>query len=281
MTLLRTAVTMVAALSLWPLPVCQAQTNDIVPALNALAPPPADKALERIPDFGRKLLALRSYMRAGAHLADRWSWSDGQIADFEGSPEHKALLAEVAAVGAHFTACNPGYALFVNSKVRSLDVQIEHWNTNESVGVAAGEIASAWASQFAAAQKPPDADELAQTPRWLAGFKGTRTANIAAPGLSPHGRARAIDFQVMRAGTIVAGADSGQIGTVWRADHWDQRLLASVIAAGPSFFGPLASPDEPWHFDYDPARRSADRRQMDDAANSVYGPDCGPGLNGD
>lgn len=237
-----------------------------------LAPPPSAEALAKIPDFGRKLLALRSYLRAGSRLPDRWSWSAAQIAAFEKTPEHEALAAEVAAVGAHFAACNHGYTLYVHAKVRSLDVQIEHWNSNESVGVAAGEIGEAWAAKFGAQDGAADKNELAEMQRWLVSFKGSRQANIAAPGLSLHGRARAIDFQIQSGGKIVAAADSRQIEPVWRAEQWDRRLLASVVAAGPSFFGPLTSPDEPWHFDYDPARRPADRTE------AVSLPDDTPGC---
>lgn len=248
-----------------------------VPSPAELAPPPSAEALAKIPDFGRKLLALRSYLRAGSRLPDRWSWSDAQIAAFEKTPEHEALAAEVAAVGAHFAACNPGHALYVHAKVRSLDVQIEHWNANESVGVAAAEIAQAWAAEFGGHDGAPGKSQPSDMRRWLVSFKGSATANIAAPGLSPHGRARAIDFQIQSGGSIIAGADSRQIDTVWRAEKWDLRLLASVVAAGPSFYGPLTSPDEPWHFDYDPARRPADRTQK----KYVAGPDEGPTCHAD
>ena len=46
--------------------------------LTKLAPPPSGEALSQIPDPGRKLLALRSYVRYGAKIADRWSWTKEQ-----------------------------------------------------------------------------------------------------------------------------------------------------------------------------------------------------------
>ena len=61
-------------------------------ALVKLAPPPSGEALTRIPDPGRKLLALRSYVRYGAKIADRWSWTKKQIEAFEGSPEQRDCL---------------------------------------------------------------------------------------------------------------------------------------------------------------------------------------------
>ncbi len=115
---------------------------------NELAPPPANEALEQIPDLGRKLLALRSYVRAGSGLADRWSWTEEKIKAFQGSTEQQALLAEVAAVSAHFAEANPGYELYANTRVRSLDVQIGSWNRNESVGIEGAAILAAWTAEF-------------------------------------------------------------------------------------------------------------------------------------
>ena len=218
-----------------------------------LAPPPANEALVQIPDTGRKLLALRSYVRAGSNLAKRWSWTDDEIEAFKGSTEQQALLAEIAAVNAHFAEANPGYELYVNSTVRSLDVQIERWNKNESVGVAAAEILAAWEDDHGADAGASGDAGPKELRSWLSAFKGTKRSNLAAPGLTAHGRGHAIDFQVMKDGRIVAGADSRQIETVWRAEKWDVKLKDSMDAAGPSFSGPLTSPNEPWHYDYDPA----------------------------
>src|SRR5262245_23367742 len=83
--------------------------------LAKLAPPPSGEALTQITDAGRKLLALRSYLRYGPKIADRWSWTKEQIKAFEGSPAHQALLAEIEAVNKHFRAANPGYEIYVHS----------------------------------------------------------------------------------------------------------------------------------------------------------------------
>jgi hypothetical protein len=40
--------------------------------------------------------------------------------------------------------------------------------------------------------------------------------------------------------------------TTDREGGWDQKLKASVEAAGPSFTGPMTNPDKPWHYDYAP-----------------------------
>jgi hypothetical protein len=239
-------------LSLAGSPTRAAEVDPLAEFVAKLAPPPANEALSAIEDPGRKLLALRSYVRAGSRLAERWSWTDAEIKAFEGSAEQQALLNAVAAVAAHFTDANPGHAIYANTKVRSLDVQIRNWNSNESVGIAGAEILEAWRQAFgtdasAYAALPPD-----KIRAWLSGFTSSKRAGLAAPGLTEHGQALAIDFQVMKDGAIIAGADTKIIETVWRAQGWDVKLKESMTAAGPAFSGPLVSPDEPWHYRYDP-----------------------------
>ncbi|WP_162918470.1 hypothetical protein [Taklimakanibacter deserti] len=187
----------------------------------------------------------------------RWSWTDEQIKAFQASAEQKALLDEVAAVNAHFAQANPGFQLHVNTNVRSLGVQIRNWNNNESVGVAADEILSKWKEEFGSdAPSWVDLDPK-KVRNWLNGFEGTNRAAIAAPGLSFHGQARALDFQVVQNGTMIAGTSSKDVERTWRVAKWDVKLKESILAAGPSFRGPLTSPDEPWHYEYDPANRTA------------------------
>lgn len=236
--------------------VAEERVQDAAPTLDAvlqtLAPPPSAEALSRIPDPGRKLLALRSYLRSGARIADRWSWTEDRIKAFRGSPEEAALLAEIEAVNQHFSAANPGYEIYVHATVRSLDEQIASWNRNASVGTGAEELVHAYAVAFGEAGLEPGNMDGAKLGAWLRGFTPTKSVNLAAPGLTHHGRAGAIDFQVMKNGAIHAGADSAQVESVWRAEGWDKKLKASIEAAGPSFSGPLTDPDEPWHYDYVP-----------------------------
>ena len=221
--------------------------------LAKLAPPPSGEVLTQIPDPGRKLLALRSYVRYGAKIADRWSWTKEQIKAFEGSPEQQALLAEIAAVNDNFTAANRGYELYVHGTVRSLDEQIASWNRNNSVGSGAEEILAAYKAAFGEDGLEQSKIDPKKLDAWLREFSPSKRANLAAPGLTLHGRASAIDFQVMKDGHIYAGANSEQVESVWRTEGWDQKLKASIEAAGPSFSGPLTNPDEPWHYDYAPA----------------------------
>jgi hypothetical protein len=228
------------------------QASSWDPVLAKLAPQPSLQALTRIPDLGRKLLALRSYIRQTASIADRWSWTEEQIKAFQESPEHRALQAEITAVNEHFKAANPGYEIYVHGTVRSLDKQLASWNRNESVGAGAEEMLAAYKTAFGEDGLVPDKIDLKKLDVWLRNFQPSKRTNIAAPGLTLHGRASAIDFQVMKEGRIYAGANSKEVESIWRPEGWDQKLKASLEAAGPSFSGPLANPDEPWHYDYAP-----------------------------
>ncbi len=212
------------------------------------------EALARIAGTGRQLLALRSYVRSASHLAERWSWTQEQIEAFEGSPEQRELQLEIGRVRTSFVAANPGYELYVNSQVRSLDVQIENWNRNESVAAAADEIMTAAQALIASPGFPADRPERAREAlkAFLVGHTPVPTPTIAAPGLSLHGQMRAIDFQVHQGGRIVAGPSTSAIPADWAAAGWAAKLDAAVHAGSNKFVGPLASPPAPWHYTYVP-----------------------------
>jgi hypothetical protein len=208
-------------------------------------------ALPRIEGVGGRLLALRSYLRSGERLAERWSWTEEQIAAFEGSPEQQELQAEIGRVREVFERTNPGYELFVNPQVRSLDIQLANWNRNESVAAASTRLL-----QDAIAHLGAIVGDTATREASLAAFLKAYTPEpiptVAAPGLSPHGQMRAIDFQVHRGAGIVAGPDTRTIIAQWDQAGWSAKLDGAVRAASRRFVGPLASPREPWHYTYTP-----------------------------
>ena len=61
-----------------------AQADPMEALIEQLAPPPSDLALADIPDMGRKLLALRSYVRSARNIDKRWSWTESEIEAFQG-----------------------------------------------------------------------------------------------------------------------------------------------------------------------------------------------------
>jgi hypothetical protein len=206
------------------------------------------EAVERIEGTGRQLLALRSYLRAANSIASRWSWTQAQIDNYRDSAEYRALLAEIERIRNRFEADNPGYQLYANTDVRSLDVQIERWNSNETVGAIASDLERAACTRLGA--KSPANPNLLRD--FLRDWVPERPPPLAAPGLSLHGRARAIDFQVHQGNKVVAGADTGDIDAVWVGQGWGRKLSRAVRAASTKFAGPLAMPNEPWHFEYEP-----------------------------
>lgn len=240
-------------------PAAAADTEAVDAALDATAramavelDPRVAATLPGIDGVGRRLLALRSYLRSGERLAERWSWSEQQIAAWEGSVEQLALQAEIERVRAAFAAASPGFELFVNPQVRSLDRQLASWNDNESVTAAAANLLAAARTQFAGDGTSDPRSLRARLETLLRGHVPQPVPTVAAPGLSPHGQMRAVDFQVHRLDEIVAGPDTHTIDDVWERGGWAGRLDAAVRAASHRFIGPLSSPREPWHYTYTP-----------------------------
>jgi len=228
--------------------------SGLIDALSVGQDPRVASALARIEGDDRRLLALRGYLRAGPGLAQRWSWTAEQIAAFGSSIENQAIQAEIAKVRQAFVAANPGFDLWVNPEVRSLDVQLKNWNTNQSVGRAAEGIAIAlesWMNTPAAKAMPP-AEFVRAAGQFLSGFVPRPAPTLAVPGLSPHGQMRAIDFQIRRDGKTVAGPRAATIASQWDAAGWTEKLQAAVRKGSARFSGPLKSPREPWHYTYSP-----------------------------
>ena len=216
--------------------------------------PRVGEALARMDGEGRRLLALRSYLRNNSRLTERWSWTAEQVAAYQSTREHAELQAEVERVRAAFAQENPGFELWVNPQVRNLDIQLQNWNTNDSVAAAAEALLTA-ARAFAGSpefQRATAAGSQRALEQFLASHVPVPTPTIAAPGLSPHGQLRAIDFQVHKDGAIVAGTRTATIAQEWDGAGWTQKLEAAVRAGSRRFVGPLESPREPWHYTYAP-----------------------------
>jgi hypothetical protein len=216
-------------------------------------PPAVKETLQRVDGTSRQLLAVRAYLRTGPHLSSRWSWSAAEIRSYEASPEYRDLLAEIAAVRARFEAQNPGYSLYANTAARSLDLQLQRWNSNESVGVIAGRLQEAVERELSGRTYPahPDAKATLRFAEFLRGWRPTPSAApLAAPGLSLHGRSRAIDFQITQDGRIIAPTEVAKVRSVWERQGWAGKLAAAMRET--RFAGPLQSPNEPWHYEYAP-----------------------------
>jgi hypothetical protein len=215
--------------------------------------PRAVATLDRVDGLDRQLLAARSYLRAGATLGERWGWSQAQIDRYEGSALQRALESEIARVRAAFEAENPGYTLWVNPQVRSVELQVERWNENPSVAASAEAMLAVIRREVAASKAPKPGSAAAR--EWfsaqLRSAVPTPTPTLAAPGLSRHGRMQAVDFQVKQGERIVAGPSQADIAPVWEAQGWCERLVRAVRLTSARFEGPLVTPNEPWHYEYE------------------------------
>ena len=217
----------------------------------------AVEALDDIDGLGRRLLAARSYLRSGDALDERWSWSQAEIERFEGSPLQRALDAEVARVRAAFEAQNPGYSLWVNPQVRSVELQVERYNDNATVTAAGATMLAQMRKAVTSSEAPAPGSAAAR--EWFSSLlrsaRPSPVPTLAAPGLSRHGRMQAVDFQVKQGDRTVAGPSYAQVAPVWEGQGWAQRLARAVHATSDRFTGPLATPNEPWHYEYEPSER--------------------------
>jgi hypothetical protein len=221
-------------------------------ALRVDLDPRVISALARIDGLDRRVLAARSYLRGTSAIADRWSWSQARIDQYAGSALQQALDAEIAQVRERFESENPGYTLWVNPQVRSVELQIERWNENETVGRAAQSMLAEVRAAASEANVPAAGTDRGREwfARTLRDATPTPSAPLAAPGLSRHGRMQAVDFHVRQGDVTIAGPEQAQIATVWHAQGWCERLVRAVRLASDRFEGPLVEPEEPWHYEY-------------------------------
>jgi hypothetical protein len=239
-----------------------AAIDDYLLAVAHDLPPVAREVLPRIDGKPRQLLAVRGYLRADQHLNSRWSWSADEIRAYESSQEYRDLLAEIAAVRARFEAANPGYSLYANTTARSLDLQLQRWNSNAPVGVIAERLQQAAVRELSAKSYPaaPDARATARFANFLREWRPVPSAApLAVPGLSLHGRSRAIDFQITQNGRIIAPTEVAKVRSVWERQGWAGKLAAAMRDS--RFLGPLQSPNEPWHYEYAPDARALEAKE--------------------
>jgi hypothetical protein len=220
--------------------------------VSATLPAHTVQTLAKIEGTPRRLLATRSYLRAGDDLRSRWSWSAEEIRAHTRSAEYRALIDATEAVRRRFEAQNPGYTLYANTEARSLELQVSRYNSNKSVGRAANQLhKSALAEVFRPEYgSPAEAASVERFKKFLTGWRPPTAAALAAPGMSRHGQLRAIDFQIMKNGAIVAPTETATVKRNWDAPGWTEKLQAAM--SGTKFRGPLRSPYEPWHYEYDP-----------------------------
>ena len=236
------------------------------------AKPEVMQALMHIRDKDRYLFAIFRYVRFHhrhpKEFHEFWAWDQDEIDDYKKSLEHAQALKAIKQVKRAFSADpemkQKHYKLVGRPHARSLKEQYDTWNKPKNKGVkAAGQkLRKILLKEMKKAiyPNPPDMTGLHQlhkrlTVDWQPGT--LKVQNLAVPGMSPHGRMRAVDFCVKLAdgsNTIVANTGGADY---WRKQGYDSALRNAVKQANKAlgrtaFKGPLSVPDEPWHYTYIP-----------------------------
>ena len=186
-----------------------------------------------------QLLALRRYLRMGGRRVHaQWVWTAEQALQYSTSKKGNLLTVEAAKVQQAFAAANPGYSLAV-SPLRNLERQVRLWNANNTVQRAAHHLMKDMI-EVLAGDDYPDAPSGTAAARFQESLRSATVApepSSAAPGTSDHGQMRAVDFVVVRGSTIIAGTETARIGSVWKRQGWEAKLIAAT--AGTVLVGPL------------------------------------------
>ena len=241
-------------------------------------------ALALISDENRHLLALRGYVRHPSRIDSRWPWTSDEEETFKDSNKWTTMKADITAIKNEFKKNNKGYSLITNQKSRSLTTQLDKWNNRQKRG---GKIVLSFGKRLWKAAETelnrknskviggkrqeseiypekPTTDSTEDFRKWLSStphelnlahkVEGKRrtTPSLATPGLSAHGRLKAIDFTVMKGDERIASSDSGSVSiATWTGDpNWKKQLKSAITNVSTNWDGPLKSPNEPWHYYY-------------------------------
>lgn len=215
------------------------------------------EVLHRIPRFDRKVLAIWAYKRF-EHKRDirqYWTWDSDRIKQYQTTDEHKPVDAAVASVRKEFAEIRSGYKLTGSPEPRPLKKQIDYWNDRKGIGEIATDLESKLLYELRKDGYTEDYEGYEKfnhllSVRWAGGM--IKEPTNAVPGLSAHGQMRAIDFHVLKNGTLVAGSGGA---SNWRVQGFAEDLKKAIKRVNGKygrevFDGPLKSPDEPWHYTY-------------------------------
>lgn len=217
--------------------------------------PKARAVLPKISSGARRLLALRYYLVRSGAIRSQWTWSHEEITRYRKSAEYRDAISEVAKVKRRFAELNPGYRLGVNTEIRSVNEQINIWNSVGTIKAGGEDLKRKLLKAIADTTKftpVPDKSSLARFRRLLTSTSVGTTPSAAVPGLSQHGQLRAFDFIIKQGDGIVAGASIASVRSVWDSGEWTKKLKEAITQSSDKFSGPLASPYEPWHYTYTP-----------------------------
>ncbi len=226
--------------------------------------------LGQIPDLNRRLLCLHRYIRIldkrnGKWVDDHWAFTKDDYKEWQKTDDFKLRGREIKAIQDRFTHSNKGYKLIAGSKFRPLAKQIDNWNENKSVRL----NSEAYFNMALTELKKPSYCGLdtfldTRNPKCTESevtsiqsfykflnrdYRPKPSLMVATPGFSNHGTGLAIDFVVKKSdGTVIVSATDA---SKWTSSGWAEKL-ASAMRGAAHFNGPLKTPNEPWHWTFDP-----------------------------
>jgi len=255
----------------------------------------AAATLKQISDLDRRMAAFWNYVRypknKGRSIADSWAWDKQQIAAYEKSAERREAQTAIATV-IHLFSNDPAikakgeadsavYTLWGEPDPRPLETQLANWQRKDADSVKdyGRVIREQLVKEMSACGMAPvnrgivwdmDVQQVLKFGQMIEQYSdsssfGAKSPVFATPGLSDHGRSRAVDFKVLRKANgkteVYLGANSKKADR-WRSEACAQSLVRAVSTlnqrSGRTVFkGPLTSPDEPWHWVYQPSPATA------------------------
>jgi|GEM_PF-2848792 len=228
------------------------------------------EVLDQIPDLNRRLFCLHRYIRildkrSGKWIDERWAFTEGDYKEWKKSEDFKLRKRELREIQDRFTRSNKGYKLVAGSKFRPLDKQIDNWNKNKTVrlnsetyfDLALVEMKKPvyiGLDTFLDTQTPKCREDEVASIRSFYNFLNLKhrpkpSLMVATPGFSNHGTGLAIDFVVKKddGSVVVSATNAGK----WTSTGWGAKLATAMRGAA-HFSGPLTTPNEPWHWTFDP-----------------------------
>lgn len=228
------------------------------------------EVLDQIPELHRRLFCLHRYVRildkhSGNWVDDNWAFTKDEYKEWKKTDDFKLRKREIQAIQNRFKASNPGFQLIAGSKHRPLGDQIDNWKKNKSVRLNAETYIAQAKTEvrkpvyialdtFLDARTPQCREDEVASIRAFYDFLNQKyfpspKLMVATPGFSNHGTGLAIDFVVKKAdGTVVVSATNAD---KWTNTGWGGKLATAMRGAA-HFSGPLKSPNEPWHWTFDP-----------------------------
>ena len=212
-------------------------------------------ALARISATPRRLLALKYYLGRLPEVGSIWAWTAAEARAYRKTEEYRQAIAEVTRVRHVFDSLYPGHTLAAPMEIRSLEAQLNNWNSVRSVAVVADSLFDSCMVMMADTALlfgRSDSIHADAFREFLNGWETPVAPTVAVPGLSQHGQLRAFDFRIYRRRRLIAGATAATIERAWDSSGWTAKLKAAITLASSNFIGPLQNPYEPWHYTYIP-----------------------------